>query len=76
VRHSEAAYAVVHLSCEDDVLVIAVNDDGVGSAGRPEGGGVRGIRERAALLGGTVDLTVGPLGGTRVLARLPWEEPA
>jgi len=76
VRHSEAAHAVVHLSCEDDVLVIAVDDDGIGSAGRPEGGGVRGMRERAALLGGTVDLTVGPLGGTRVLARLPWEEPA
>jgi signal transduction histidine kinase len=30
------------------------------------------MRERATLLGGSVELTESPLGGTRVAAHLPW----
>jgi len=73
VRHSEASRAVVTLRRDDDRLVVTVDDDGTGAAGRPEGGGLRGMRERAQLLGGTIAVTTGPLGGARVRAELPWE---
>lgn len=45
-------------------------DDGVRAA--PEGAGILGMRERAALLGGAVEITSEPGRGTRVVARLPW----
>jgi len=73
VRHSEAAHAVVLLHREGHALVVTVDDDGVGTGASSEGGGMRGMRERAALLGGTMRVGAGPLGGTRVLIRLPWE---
>ncbi|MGX2998493.1 sensor histidine kinase [Streptomyces sp. JNUCC 64] len=49
--------------------------DPVGGAGPDRGGGLRGIRERAALLGGLAD--TGPVGGEwRVRARLPLGGPS
>jgi signal transduction histidine kinase len=42
------------------------------AAGEGTGTGVLGMRERAALLGGTVEIGARPAGGTRVVARLPW----
>ncbi len=54
-------------------LVLEVSDDGRGAAAASDGGGqgVLGMRERAAMLGGT--LTVGPRpgGGYRVRAEIP-----
>jgi signal transduction histidine kinase len=77
VRHSGATSAVVRLRRrEGDDLVAVVEDDGIGVADRAAGAGMRGMRERAALLGGTVEVSSGPHGGTRVTARLPWEGPA
>ncbi|GAA3769269.1 hypothetical protein GCM10022240_22100 [Microbacterium kribbense] len=76
VRHSEATHAAVRLRREGADLLVTVDDDGIGIGGRPEGGGMRGMRERAALVHGTVRTIPGPAGGTRILARLPWEGPA
>nr|WP_274635770.1 sensor histidine kinase [Microbacterium bovistercoris] len=73
VRHSEAAHAVVRLHRDGDRLVVVVDDDGTGAGAGAEGGGMRGMRERAGLLGGTVEVQPGPDGGTRVRADLPWE---
>lgn len=90
VRHAEAGRAEVVLERLDDELVVTVDDDGTGPgpmggelAGDPvtglgvaatEGRGILGMRERAALLGGAVEIGVSPLGGTRVTARLPWSD--
>ena len=41
------------------------------SRAAPEGGGVRGMRERAVLIGATLRLGPSPLGGTRVTLELP-----
>ena len=55
-------------------LLVEVRDDGVGlgSPLRP-GFGLTSMRERAAELGGTLDITSVRGEGTRVLARLPLE---
>ena len=53
-------------------MTVEVTDDGVGiDAGAPAGVGLSSMRERAAEMGGSVQVTAGPDGGTRVLARLP-----
>src|SRR5215218_2751527 len=71
VRHASASKAVVAVDHVDDELVLTVDDDGAGLRGA-EGSGILGMRERASLLGGSVELTPSPLGGTRVAAHLPW----
>jgi len=72
VRHSGATRAVVTVEQLGDELLLTVDDDGRGVDGRPEGGGILGMRERAALLGGSVEVEASPRGGTRVTAHLPW----
>lgn len=79
VRHAQAGHVRVVLERRDEpdpVLVVTVTDDGRGFAGADPTvsgrGGVLGMRERAALLGGGVDVGDGPEGGARVVATLPW----
>ena len=73
LRHADAAQALVSLRIDADTLDIDVTDDGSGSASQSSlgGHGLRGMRERAAALGG--DVTAGPAdtGGWHVHARLP-----
>ena len=72
VRHAGATTAVVAVERLGDELLVTVDDDGAGVRGSPEGSGILGMRERAALLGGSVEVGASPRGGTRVTARLPW----
>ncbi|MFE5775882.1 sensor histidine kinase [Brachybacterium sp. NPDC056505] len=75
VRHSGAETAEVRLRREGAVLRIDVADDGVGTALAHPGAGIRSMRDRAELLGGTLALGPGPRGrGTIVTARLPWRQ--
>ena len=55
------------------MLTIVVADDGTGPIGASggAGAGVRGMRERAEALGGTLDAGPGADGGWRVEAALP-----
>jgi signal transduction histidine kinase len=68
----------VRLSTDDDRVVIEVLDDGRGATILPGSGqGIVGMRERAQLLGGSLDAGPRPDGGFRVVASLPIdEEPA
>lgn len=73
VRHARATHAVVAIERVGDELRLEVDDDGSWlPAASGEGSGILGMRERAALLGGTVEVAQLPDGGTRVEARLPW----
>jgi two-component system sensor histidine kinase UhpB len=66
-RHAGASRAEVRLGRSR----LDVDDDGRGfPVNRPEGGGVRGMRERAVLIGATLRITSSPLGGSRVTLEL------
>ncbi|GAA4726273.1 sensor histidine kinase [Phytohabitans rumicis] len=66
------ACARVVVSYGGDELRLEASDDGAGeSAGGGTGNGLRGMRERAVLLGGEVAAGPGPDGGYVVRARIP-----
>jgi signal transduction histidine kinase len=75
VRHSAASTATVTLERVGDALVIRIVDDGTAaSADVAEGGGIRGMRERAALVDGSLRIQPGERSGTVVTAELPWDD--
>lgn len=73
LRHARATRASVTIRQVDGTLELDVRDDGRGPATAARGGGrgLPGMRERAAMLGGTLDAGPLPGGGFRVSARLP-----
>jgi signal transduction histidine kinase len=73
LRHAGPAQVTVSLSYGADALVARVVDDGRGSSDADHGAGqgIVGMRERAALLGGTLTAGPRPGGGFQVLAQLP-----
>jgi signal transduction histidine kinase len=73
LKHAGAtAKAGVRLSADEGRLVVEVLDDGRGSTILPGSGqGILGMRERAQLLGGSLEAGPGPSGGFRVVAELP-----
>ncbi|HWJ81497.1 MAG TPA: GAF domain-containing sensor histidine kinase [Nocardioides sp.] len=76
-RHAGATGARLRLELADHELTVEVADDGVGiDADRQAGVGLVGLRERAAELGGSAEVTCPVAGGTVVRARLPLRTPA
>lgn len=83
VRHANASRVRVEVGVRDANLELVVGDDGVGfdpgttlpraTSGRSLG--VRAMRERAELLGGTVTFSSAPGAGTTVTARFPLPVP-
>jgi two-component system, NarL family, sensor histidine kinase UhpB len=73
IRHARATRADLSLRQENGAVVLRVRDDGLGidADGLRSGTGVRGMRERALLVGG--DLNVNPVRphGTEVRLSLP-----
>ncbi len=75
-RHARARQVWVRAMRDGDALDLEIRDDGVGfdpQALRPQQGhyGLLGLRERAELTGGALDITSAPGAGTRVRLRLP-----
>lgn len=77
LRHSGASHVDVDVAYEPGRLVLAISDDGRGMSAPIEdwdqGRGIRGMRERAQVLGGAVEVTATAGGGVRVEAWLPLE---
>lgn len=77
VRHAQPAIARVVLDAGADLLTIEVTDQGVRPAVPASiGHGVRGMRERVLLYGGSFDAGPQPGGGFRVHAAFPLPEAA
>jgi signal transduction histidine kinase len=70
-KHSEASRAGVRLSRNGAMLVVVVEDDGVGGAGPDGGTGIDGMRRRVAALDGTFLVHSPPGGPTRVAVEVP-----
>ncbi len=71
IRHAKAASIGIALQASSDRLTLRVRDDGRGMSEHREGGGMRGMRERASLVGGTLRITSAPRGGTEVHLEIP-----
>lgn len=75
-RHAEARNVDLSLHREGGSLVLRVRDDGVGLGRSTERTGILTMRERAALVGGTLDVRPRARGGTEVRLVVPLEPPA
>jgi signal transduction histidine kinase len=74
IKHAGAARAEVSVRWGPDALELEVIDNGSAAgdgAAAPGGHGLVGMRERAALHGGSVEAGPGPAGGFVVRARIP-----
>jgi len=83
IRHAGARTIVVELVENPRSLVLTVQDDGLGIEGKWLNGsegddrlGIRGMRERAGLIGGQLDITSAAGQGTRVTLTVPVERGA
>jgi signal transduction histidine kinase len=75
VRHAGRARVKVRVTYDEAEMRVEIDDDGScsanGSAAMGTGTGIAGMSERAAALGGDLDVGFRPGGGFRVSARLP-----
>jgi signal transduction histidine kinase len=72
VRHAEARSAVVSVTGEGQVLRLEVSDDGRGFGAEATAGvGLQSLHERAAEVGGWLEVQSRPGAGTTVVAELP-----
>ncbi|MHB8295251.1 MAG: GAF domain-containing sensor histidine kinase [Acidimicrobiales bacterium] len=78
-RHSGAATASIELRREGGSVVLEVRDDGEGFANEEAGGdryGIQGMRERAQLVGGRLEILSRPGHGSTVTLRVPAGRPS
>lgn len=71
VRHAQARTCSLRLEQQNGSCRLEIHDDGRGGANL-EGNGLRGMRERVEMLGGTLDRDT--LAGTRLVITLPLKE--
>jgi two-component system sensor histidine kinase UhpB len=73
-RHAQATEVLLSLERGNDSVVLRIIDNGRGfDPGQAEGGGLRGIRERALIVGGAAAIKPGPGGGAEVRLEAPAE---
>jgi len=74
-RHAAATRVDIELDVKSDCVTLEINDNGRGitesGASGPTSLGILGMRERAAVLGGVLEVAPRPGGGTRVAAWFP-----
>ena len=74
IRHARAASIDITLRASGNYLALSVRDDGRGlREASPESGGIRGMRERANLVDGTLKVISAPRAGTEVCLTIPLE---
>jgi signal transduction histidine kinase len=72
VKHADARTVAVDVRLQAGTVRLSVTDDGRGlDKSRAQGYGIVGMRERAALASGNVEVTQAAGGGTRVTLELP-----
>ncbi|MGW4423397.1 HAMP domain-containing sensor histidine kinase [Streptosporangium sp. NPDC004631] len=69
-RHADASRVELSLTGKPGAVVLSITDDGRGGPIR-EGAGIRGMRERALLIGARLTVDHPPAGGTRIGLTIP-----
>jgi len=76
--HAQAANVWIDIALEEDALLIAIKDDGIGfhaeNVAKKGHYGLKGMRERAQLTNGAIEIHSQPGSGARIEARLPLEK--
>jgi signal transduction histidine kinase len=77
LRHAEACHFNAQLAFEDGAIRLILSDDGKGfdPAGRHDGFGLRGLRERVETMGGQLSIKSAKAQGTTVSIVLPFPNP-
>lgn len=79
-KHAQATRVDIELSLDSGVLTLEIRDDGCGIApgdlAKERSFGIRGLHERAATVGGWVDLSAAPGGGTSLILTVPLAQDA
>jgi signal transduction histidine kinase len=77
LKHADASQATVLVRYGDRTLDVEVVDDGRGATvdGAERGRGIIGMRERAALIGGELEVARAADGGFSIHVQIPLEEP-
>ncbi len=70
-RHAHARHVELTMGLRGDEVWLRVTDDGVGLGPQPGGTGLRGMQERAQLVGGRIDVRRAEGGGTSVELFVP-----
>ena len=78
-RHAGVTEVAVRLSASDGLLRVQIQDQGRGfdpaaTLAAGQSSGLRGMQERASLLGGKLQINSDPGAGTLVLAEFPFQE--
>jgi two-component system, NarL family, sensor histidine kinase UhpB len=71
VRHSDCTRITVRLVIAESRVRLEVADDGRGIGGAAPGGGIRGMRERAGMIGGMLTVESREPNGTQLILRVP-----
>ena len=79
-RHADASRVLVALRIDAEGVALSVEDDGRGiseeDSRKSRSFGLKGLRERAHYLRGSTEIGPAPLKGTRIVVRIPLDEPA
>ena len=79
-RHAEAAHVEVNIACSDAEINLRIRDDGCGfdlsHPRKPNSFGLVGLRERARLVDGEINIDTAPGRGTSIEVRIPFGGPS
>jgi signal transduction histidine kinase len=72
-KHARASVVCVDLEKDDTTVRLCVRDNGAGGADPDQGSGLIGLKDRIAVLGGTIEIASLRGCGTSLLVRIPIE---
>jgi signal transduction histidine kinase len=70
-KHARASAVHIELDTPGTIVRLAIRDDGIGGADPARGSGLVGLSDRIEALGGTLEITSPPGGGTTLLIEIP-----
>ena len=70
-KHANASAVHVDVNADDELVRLAIRDDGVGGADPTHGSGLIGLKDRVEASGGTMTVESRRGAGTRLVVELP-----